>query len=65
MTYDVWILYSCGDGIETVTAYEVDKEEAERIYGDIAGDILSFEMVLSDLLGVKTHVKRDRNSHDI
>lgn len=65
MTYDLWILYSCGKGLETVTAYEVSKDEAERIYGDIAGDILSFEMVLSDLLGVKTHVKRDRSSSNI
>ena len=65
MVYDVWILHSSGKGLETTTAYEVDKEEAERIYGDIPGDILSFEMVLSDLLGVKTHVKRDRGSSNV
>ena len=58
MTYDVWIMYTSGEGLEQVTAYEVTKEEAERIYGEICGDILSFEMCLSDLLGVKKSVKR-------
>jgi len=52
MTYDVHILYTTGKGLEQVTAYEVDKEEAERIYGGICGDIISFEMCKSDLLGV-------------
>lgn len=56
MLYDVYILYTNGDGLQTVTAYEVDREEAERIYGDIAGEIVSFEMCKSDLLGV---MKRD------
>jgi len=58
MTYDVWIVYTSGNGLETVTAYEVDKEEAERIYGGICGDILSFEMCSSDLLGVRINAKR-------